>query len=353
VVTGATEATATYKELEVTWSGSGGIDGKAGDEDLKIEGSLPNAMTVKLYAIEDCEVTVSYFWSVVPTYKPFTQRLADLVAKYPNNVIVATKQGKPAIFVDTASMSDSKIEPFFADLYKTIGTNTLMAWNPAGENFFHLRTPTSTLLEERFRNKAMTVYGSPSYWDPSSGNLDDEYAGDDEEACYEGCGEDCWQDTAGECGEDYYDCMAYEACQEQCVDECIDQGNHGAERAVALILLTNAQMTLLNDYLVAITDDPDTNLGPSEYNGGVPPYFTGDPDGKHNCTSWFSEWLHRKVSYEWPVYYNPAALMKAYTTGGYSGQLASQFRALLVFNYHTPPASGATVPENIALDFGH
>lgn len=355
VVKGQTEVTGQYKALEISWSGYGGIAGQAGDEDLKIVGAMPNEMTVKLYATDACEVTVSYSWTVPPpAYKPFAQRLDELVQKYPNNVILATKQGRPAIFVDTASLT-SAVEIFYGDLYQMIGTNTVMAWNPAGENFFHLRTPSSTLLEQRFREKAMTVYGSPAYWDASAGNLDNEHDEYDDEYCYEDCGESCWEECYEPCGEeDVYDCLCYEECNDTCMEDCgSSAGQISAERAVALIVLSNAHMELLNEYLVAITDNPDENLGPSEYNGGVPPYFTGDPDGKHNCTSWFSEWLSRKVSSQFPSYYNPAALLKAYTRGGYSGQLADRFRALLVFNHPNPPQSGDTIPWDFPLDFGH
>jgi len=359
VIKGQTEATGQYKQLQITWSGYGGIDGEPGNEDLEITGTMPSQMTAKLYAVGGCDVTVSYSWTVAapppPTYKPFAERLDDLVQKYPQIVFVATKQGKPAIFVKTALLSgEAAVNAFYADLYETIGTNTLMAWNPAGENYFHLRTPTSTQLEARFRNKAMTVYGSPHYWDPSAGNLDNEYDDDDNEGCYESCGEDCYEDCYETCGEDdVYDCACYQDCTDTCYEGCTSMGQVSAERAVALIVISNAEMTLLDDYLAAITDEPSTNLGPSDYYGGVPPYFTGDPNGKHNCTSWFSEWLYRKVSTEFPTYYNPAALLKAYTTGGYSGQLAAKFRALLVFNHPNPPAHGATIPKSFPLDFGH
>jgi hypothetical protein len=353
VVKGETASSASYGGLTVAWSGYGGIDGEPGNEELTITGTTATAMTVKLYAIGACDVVVDYAWDAAGAYKPFSQRLQDFAAQHPQKVVIATKQGKPAIFLDTSSLSgDSAIKSFYGDLYKVLGTNTLMAWNPAGENFFHLWTPDSDKLEQRFQHRAMTVYGSPSYWDASTGNLDDEYG--DDEYCEEGCSENCYEDVYDECADEYedeiWDCPAYETCVEDCVSGC---GSTTAERAVALIVLSDDQMVLLNTYLAAITDDPSTNLGPSSYNGGVPPYFTGDPNGKHNCTSWFSEWIHRKVSSEFAVYYNPAALMKSWTTGGWSGQLATRFRGLLVFNHPTPPASGATISKSFPLDFGH
>ena len=48
--------------LDVSWSGYQGIDGEAGHELLKITGTMPNAMTVKIYALGACDVTVDYAW---------------------------------------------------------------------------------------------------------------------------------------------------------------------------------------------------------------------------------------------------------------------------------------------------
>jgi hypothetical protein len=349
VVKGKTASSASYSGLTVAWSGYEGIDGAAGHEKITITGTMPNAMTVKLYALGACDAVVDYSWDAGQTYQSFLQRLQSFAAKYPQRVVIATKQGKPAIFLETASLSGSTaIKDFYADLYKMLGTNTVMAWNPAGENYFHLWTPSSDKLEQRFRHKAMTVYGSPHYWDASTGNLDDEYDEGDEEYCSEGCYEDAYEECEEEYGDDIWECPAYETCYESCIAASTEK-----ERAVALIVLSNQHMVLLNTYLAAITDDPAKNLGPSTYNGGVPPYFTGDPNGKHNCTSWFSEWISREVSSEFASYYNPAALMKSWTTGGWSGQLATRFRALLVFNHPNTPQDGATIGKSFPLDFGH
>lgn len=358
VLSGASESSAQYRAMQINWSGSGGIDGNPGNEDLTIDGKLPNSMTVKLYALADCEVTVSYSWAVVVSSRPFIQRLTALAEARPDQVILAYKQGRPAIFVNTASLSAEEAEPFFTALYDMIGGNILMAWNTARERSFHLRTPINTLLEPRFRAKAMIVFRSPYFWNPAAGRLDSEHEtlGGNYNFCKEDCGGICWHLTSAECGGFDANCVAYNSCMDQCVADCeirraIPQLK--LKRAVALIELSDSQISELNSYMAAITDHPEANLGPGDPNGGVPPYLSGDPDGKHNNTSWFSEWLNRKVSPQFPNMHNPAQLIRAYTTGGPDGQLADSFRGLMVFNHDTPPASGANVPKDIPLDFGY
>jgi len=326
----ATQETKTYEGMSITWSGYNGDGTGLGNEFIKIDGKTTVKLTMRGWAMRGAPPkgdTVGGGGSG-GGYKSFSQRVQALKAKYSSKVTLATKQGKPAIFVKTDSFSsESQTKAFYADLYKMVGGNTIMIWNPAGDNYFHLafgQGYPNSKLSQKYYKKAMRLYSVIHVWDIEGGNLDSE--------CYD---------------DDDYDEDSYVDWNDEV---CIDDDQVGAERAVALIKLTNTQLKELDKYLNAIVDDFPGTLGPEEYNGGTPPYFGGS---QHNCTSWFSVFLDRKVSSSYPTYANPASLMKSITTGGYNGQLTSSFRALLVFNHSDPPQSGATISKNFPLDFGH
>jgi hypothetical protein len=330
---GAGEASIAYKGLTITWSGYNG-DGTStgkGRESIKIVGTTANAFTVKLYTRAAGEATISYSWAGTggTTTSGFPQRLAAFKAKYGSAVAVATKQGKPAIFLDTDGITtEAKAGELVTDIYDMIGTYTIMIWNPAGENFFHLALPDNPNLDSTFRKKSFTVYEHMRIWGNELGSFDS-YSYDDE----------------GE--EDYLSDYVYS------YPGSYDSYQLEAERTVALIVLTATEFVALNNYLKAIVDDFPATLGDVEYNGGVPPYFSQDPAETHNCTSWFTSFLSYKVSSSFDIHANPASMMKDYT-GGWGGQLAAEYRGLLVFNYSgTRPADGATIPAGFTFDFGH
>ena len=331
VLKGATKVTRTYKNMSITWSGYNGDGTGQGNEYIEITGEVSTKLAMKAYGYQAGTAKVDYSWGGDPggggTYKPFEDRLKDFAQKYPTQVTLATKQGKPAIFLNTqVCQTEAKATAFYGDLYSTLGLNTIMIWNPAGDNYFHLAfgTGTNANLDSQYHAKAMRLYSCIHIWDITAGNMKEECESDDD-----------------------YDEDDYVDLNE---DPCFDSYQVGAERAVALIKLSNAQLKDLNTYLNAIQDDFVGTLGPAEYNGGTPPYFGGS---EHNCTSWFTIWLNKKVSTKFPTSANPASLMQSVTTGGYSGQLADEFRALLVFNHANPPQSGATIPKSFPLDFGH
>ncbi len=322
---GATASSTSYKGLTVSWSGYNGTAGKKGDEVLELKGKTPCAFTLKLRTLKAGETTVDYSWSVdaapPPPASGFAARLQAFAQKHPGYVTLATKQGRPAIFVKTAfSADESYVKAFYADLYTMIGGNTLMIWNPAGDNYFHLGIGLDDKknLDAMFRQKSIRLYSHFHVWDSSLGNLDD------------GCSEGEYDDEES----------SFLDLQEE---PCFDRSQVDRERAVALIELSDAQMKDLGTYLDAIRDDFEGTLGPAEYNGGV----------QHNCTSWFTVWLNQKVSSTFPTSANPASLMQSVTTGGWSGKLAKEMIALLVFNHPSPPASGADLPKSFPLDFGH
>jgi hypothetical protein len=331
---GPNKVSETYKEMKITWSGYNGDGTGKGNEYIEIEGKTTVELTLKVYGYEAGTATVDYSWGGDggssgggggPS-KPFAQRLQDFKQKYPTQVVLATKQGKPAIFVNTkVCTTEAQATAFYEDLYKTVGTSTIMFWNPAGENYFHLAFAggwNNENLDDRFYFKAMRLYSHLHLWDITAGNMDDE------------------------CGYGDYD--------DQYVDEqtepCFDSYQVERERAVALVKLDDAQLKSLNTYLEAIIDDFPGTLGPADYNGGTPPYFGGT---KHNCTSWFTKWINKEVSSKFPTSANPASFLRSVTTGGYGGQLAPEFRALLVFNHASPPQDGATIDQDFPLDFGH
>jgi hypothetical protein len=201
-----------------------------------------------------------------------------------------------------------------------------MIWNPAEDNYFHMALGKggNTIVDPMFRNRGIRLYSCIHIWDISLGNMDTE--------CY---------------SDDYYDEDDYVDLVE---DSCHDTYQIERERTVAMIKLDNTQLTELNTYLTAIADDFEGTLGPADYYGGTPPYFGGTD---HNCTSWFSNFLNRKVSTEFSTHANPASMLRSITRGNYQGKTAQAFRALLVFNHANPPAKGATISRDFPLEFGH
>jgi hypothetical protein len=328
---GAGPASTSYKGVEVSWSGYNGVDGKKGDELLELKGKTSSAFTFKLRTLKAGETTIAYSWAAdqaPPPASGFAARLQAFAQKHPGHVTVASKQGRPAIFVKTSfSADESLVKTFFADLYAMLGGNTIMIWNPAGDNYFHLGLGIDDRknLDATFRQKSIRLYSHFHVWDNSLGNLD------------ESCGEGDYDDEENE----YLDLVE---------DPCHDPDQIDRERAVALIELSDAQLKDLSTYLGAIRDDFEGTLGPADYYGGVPPYFGGE---KHNCTSWFTVWLNQRVSSAFPTSANPASLLQSVTTGGYSGTLAKEVVGLLVFNHPNPPAAGAELPKSFPLDFGH
>lgn len=328
ILTGPTEVSATYQGMKITWSGYEG-----GNELIKIEGKTTSELTVKVYGYEAGTGTVTYSWGGGDsggggtTPETFDQRLAAFKQKYPTQVIVAEKQGKPAIFVDTkVCTTEAEATAFYADLYKMVGSSTAMLWNPAGDNYFHLAfgAGPATSLDSYFQMKAIRLYSCIHIWDASAGNLEEE----------------CYDDEEYD-EDDYVD---------ENLDACYDSDQVERERAVALVELDDAQLKSLNTYLEAIMDDFEATLGPADYYGGTPPYFGGS---KHNCTSWFTTWINKEVSSKYPTSANPASFLQSVTTGGWSGTLPPGFQALLVFNHASPPQDGATIPKDFPLDFGH
>jgi hypothetical protein len=327
LIKGATKVSKTYDGVKITWSGYNGDGTGKGNEYIEIEGKTQSPLVMKVFGYEAGSAKVTYSWGKSSggggdTYKPFSQRLTDFAAKYPTQVVLAKKAGKPAIFVDTKVCTTKALtKAFYADLNKMMGPNTLSLWNPAEENYFHLGLQDSTKLDEMYRNKSIRLYSHIHIWDNTLGNLDDE------------------------CDSNYDDDNEYLDYVE---DPCYDSYQVKRERTVALVKLTNTQMVELNTYLDAIVDDFDGTLGPAEYNGGKPPYFGGS---KHNCTSWFTYFLNKKVSTQFSSHASPASMMKSYT--GAWGSVATAFRALLVYNHPNPPASGATLSASFPLEVGH
>jgi|GEM_PF-2834075 hypothetical protein len=336
---GETATSASYDGVVIHWSGYAGDGSGAGNESIRIEGTTASALTMKAFGYEAGSATVNYSWGNDWTgtggYKTFPERVAAFAAKYPTMVTQATKQGRPAIFLKTTKLveatapDEDAIRAFYADYYAMLGTHTAMAWNPAGENYFHLWTPSGSQLSPRFRNVSMRLYSHFHVWNVALGNLDNE--------CYD---ED----------DDYDD---EDATSDFVDSECLSEGDVGNERTVALLKMDSDQLTSLNTYLEAIDDDFYGTLGQVEFNGGTPPYLGGGEDGQHNCTSWFSIWANQSLSSALPMYANPASLIRAYTQGSYSGTLATPLRALVVFNHPDPPAEGADLDRNFPIEVGH
>ncbi|MCC6751561.1 MAG: hypothetical protein IT371_28170 [Deltaproteobacteria bacterium] len=263
-------------------------------------------------------------------YVSFEGRLRAFAQRNRAYVTMATKQGRPAVFIKTAALpNEAAAKKLHADLLATFGTNTLMLWNPADDNYMHVGTGTGTNLrmDRRFRGKAMRLYDHFHLWNMSAGNLDEECYSEDEE---------------------------YDEGTNLFYDEpCYDPDQVDRQRTVALVKLTNTQLGGLSKYLSAITDDFEGTLGPSDYYGGTPPYISGRADGEHNCTTWITSWLNKYVSRQISTHANPASFVRSLVHGDYNGRLLSIYRAVVVFNHPNPPAEGATIDSRFPLEFGH
>jgi hypothetical protein len=334
----ASNCSASYRGVSVKWSGYNGDGTGPGNEQIEISGTTQNEFVMRAFGYQGGTATVKYSWGNSgpapgpdpdPNTLPFSTRLQNFATKYPGYVTLATKQGQPAIFLKTTAFAqdEDQVRAFYKDLYAMVGPSTLMVWNPAQENYFHLVTPNTTLFSARFRNRALRLYSHIHVWNIELGNLDDEcYAEDDDD------------------DEGYADLVE---------TACLQPDQVSKERTVALLKMTDAELAGLNTYLNAIADDFEATLGPANYNGGTPPYLGGGTNGEHNCTSWFSIWANQKVSSSLPQYANPASLLQAYTKGNSGGTLSSAFRALLVFNHPNPPQPGADLDRSFPLEFGH
>ncbi len=322
---GSAAASTTYKGNEISWSGYYGDGVSRGNETLTIKGKTGGAFTLKVSFSKAGKAKLSYSFAVdtAPATGTFADRLQAFAQRYPSLVVQASKLGRPAIFFKTPSFSndEAKVKEVFGELWKLLGPNTIMIWNPAGDNYFHLGLPDSKSLDAMFRQRAIKLYSHFHVWNDSLGNLD--------------------EPASGEYEDDYLDLVS---------DPVYDQEQIDRERTVALLTLTDAQLAQLNTYLKAIADDFNGTLGPADFNGGVPPYLGGD---KHNCTSWFTNWLNKYVSSSFPTSVNPASLVSSVIGGGWSGSLAKEYLALLVFNHPSPPAAGTALPSSFPLDVGH
>lgn len=123
-----TAKSATYKGVQVAYSGYNGTDGNKGHEYIKITGATPTAMTMKAFGYRAGYATVNYSWSGKENCNPnqgegnFTQALE----KDAISLVGTIPAGIGALGVTLKSDKDLDIQ-----LYGEDGT-AIVAWNPQG-----------------------------------------------------------------------------------------------------------------------------------------------------------------------------------------------------------------------------
>jgi hypothetical protein len=63
-LSGAGEASMTYKGMTITWSGYNGVDGLLGHEFITVEGEVSTDLTMKAYGYAAGDAQVNYSWGL-------------------------------------------------------------------------------------------------------------------------------------------------------------------------------------------------------------------------------------------------------------------------------------------------
>jgi hypothetical protein len=238
-----------------------------------------------------------------PRYGSFVARMYSLREQYRGFVHIATKGGKPAIFINTdfgvgqyenwSEAQKARFQKFRSELLAVLGTNTLQLWNPVGDDWLHVGMGTggSRLLDQENKGQTLKLY-------------------------------------------DYHTLHEFEI------------PTPGTERTTVLVKLTNPQLAKYNTYLRGIKTDFYGTLGETEYNGGIPPYVSGRPDGTHNCTSWMTSWLTKEVDRDLRYGADPPSWCRSTARGD-----AQALRGILVFNHPNAPHTGEVIDNAFPLKF--
>lgn len=225
-------------------------------------------------------------------------RMQALKTSYPTRVSIAKMHGRSAYFVNTQNFqTPAKADQFRVALLKALGTNTVRAWNTT--DWLQVGTGTGT-------NSALSAANQGKHFALFNHFVDEPWV--------------------------------LPCSEETCV----------------LIKLSNAQLKNsqgkgFDQYMTAIRTDFTKALGETIYNGDYngPPFVTGRKTSGHNCTSWFTNWLERKVGGGLEYGADPGTWCQSTARGS-----ATPVRGLLVFNHPHAPANGATVPSNFNLYWG-
>ena len=62
LLSGPTQKSISYNGMKIEWSGYEGVNGKKGNEYIKISGNITEALTLKVYGYETGEASVNYHW---------------------------------------------------------------------------------------------------------------------------------------------------------------------------------------------------------------------------------------------------------------------------------------------------
>ena len=224
-------------------------------------------------------------------------RMQALKARYPGQVTIATLARRPAYFVKTTNLDATQTERFRTDLLKALGTNTIRAWNTTDWLQCGTGVGTNRKLSSQNQGKHFALY-----------NTFRDYT---------------W---------------ALPSSEETCVLLKVSNNQ-----------LSNSRGKGFDQYINAIRSDFYGALGETDYNGDYdgPPFVTDNPSGKHNCTSWFTNWFKKFVGGGMQYGADPGSWCEDTALSS-----ARPVRGLLVFNHPHTPQDGAQLPSNFQLYWG-
>lgn len=225
-------------------------------------------------------------------------RMKSLQRSYPNQVSIAFMHNRPAYFLKTTDLGQSQTTQFRKDLLKTLGTNTLRAWNTTDWLQVGTGTGSNPKLSQQNQGKHFALYNHFR--------------------------DNTWQLPTG---------------QQSCV----------------LVKLKNSQMKNsrgkgFDQYMNAIRSDFSGALGRTDYNGdwNGPPFVTGRANSAHNCTSWFTSWLKQEVGRGFRYGADPGS----WCISTARSSSAKGVRGLMVFNHPNTPQNNARLSSNFQLYWG-
>lgn len=235
--------------------------------------------------------------ALATTKDSLQRRMEKLRTRYPNQVSIAYMNNRPAYFIKTDNMSTKQASTFRNALLYTLGTNTLRIWNTTDWLQVGTGKGSNKKLSSENRGKQFALY---NHFRDMSWSLPE-----------------------------------------------------GQETSV-LVKLKNTQLQNprgkgFDQYINAIRNDFQGTLGETDYNGDYsgPPFVTGDPQSKHNCTSWMTNWLKREVGGGFRYGADPGSWCISTASNP-----TSAVRGLLVFNHPNTPQNGAQLQSSFPLHWG-
>jgi len=230
--------------------------------------------------------------------RSFVSRMMSLRQRYQGKVHVAKLNNRPAVFINTdfgqgsynswTTEQKAQFNQFKRDLQKAVGANTLHAYNDGGHLHVGTGISSTSALASGYKGKNIDIYGSLNLCDYS-------------------------------------------------------MARPGNNRTCVLFKLPTSKLRLFNTYVQAIENDFHGTLGRVEYNGrpAPPPYISGNSNNAHNCTTWLSYFLNKKVDSSVQNRHSPYTFCKYNSKGN-----ANTMRGIMVFNHPNAPHTGQSLSSS-------